>query len=229
MLCGGTEACVTPLTIGGFTSMKALHEGDDPNRASIPFDSDRSWFVLGEGAGALVLEELNHALNRGANILAELTGYGANCDAYHITAPEPNGTMAASAIADAINDAGLTADDIHYINAHGTSTSLNDKIETAAIKTALGRAAESVPVSSSKSMTGHLLGAAGAIESIICIKSIESGFVPPTINYRNPDPECDLDVVPNTGRAAEVINSMTISLGFGGHNAVLIFSQYGGK
>ncbi|MDR0818503.1 MAG: beta-ketoacyl-ACP synthase II [Oscillospiraceae bacterium] len=226
MLCGGTEACVTPLTIGGFTSMKALFEGDDPTRASIPFDSERSGFVLGEGAGVLVLEELGHALKRGANILAEVSGYGASCDAYHITAPEPTAAMATRAISDAIADAGLGAERISYINAHGTSTPMNDKVETAAIKLALGEAAYSVPVSSTKSMTGHLLGAAGAIEAIICVNALRDGYIPATINYKNPDPECDLDIVPNVGRNAELTHAMSISLGFGGHNAALIFSGY---
>ncbi|MDR2359745.1 MAG: beta-ketoacyl-ACP synthase II [Oscillospiraceae bacterium] len=228
MMCGGTEASVTPLTLGGFTSMKALYEGDDISRASIPFDAERSGFVLGEGAGILVLEELNHAIRRGANILAELSGYGASCDAYHITAPEPTASMAAAAIADAISDAGLNACQIGYVNAHGTSTPLNDKIETLAIKSAFGAAANTAAVSSTKSMTGHLLGAAGAIEAIVCVNALRDGFIPATINYRNPDPECDLDIVPNIGRDAKLEHAASISLGFGGHNAALIFSKYGG-
>ncbi|MDR1821730.1 MAG: beta-ketoacyl-ACP synthase II [Oscillospiraceae bacterium] len=227
MLCGGTEACVTPLTIGGFTSMKALHEGADPNRASIPFDAERSGFVLGEGAGALVLEELEHAKRRGAVILAELTGYGVSCDAYHITAPEPTGSNAARAISDALTDSRLRAEQISYINAHGTSTPLNDKIETAAIRQAFGESANSVAVSSTKSMTGHLLGAAGAVEAIVCVNALREGFIPATINYRTPDPECNLDIVPNAGREASLSHAMSISLGFGGHNAVIIFSKYG--
>ncbi|MDR2605727.1 MAG: beta-ketoacyl-ACP synthase II [Oscillospiraceae bacterium] len=228
MMCGGAEACVTPLTVGGFTSMKALYVGGDPLRASIPFDAERSGFVLGEGSGVLVLEEMEHAKRRGAEILAELRGYGVSCDAYHITAPEPTGAAAARAIADALTDAGLSAGEISYINAHGTSTPLNDKIETAAIKLAFGESAYAVPISSTKSMTGHLLGAAGAVEAIICVNALREGFVPPTINYRCADSECDLDIVPNVGRSAQLNHAMSISLGFGGHNAVIIFSEYGG-
>jgi 3-oxoacyl-[acyl-carrier-protein] synthase II len=228
MLCGGTEACVAPLPIGGFTSMRALHEGNDPNRASIPFDKERSGFVLGEGAGILVLEELSHAQKRGATILAELSGYGVSCDAFHITAPEPTGATAARAISDAVEDAGLLPEQVSYINAHGTSTPMNDKVETAAIKTALGQAAYSVPVSSTKSMTGHLLGAAGAVEAIICVKAITDGFVPATVNYKNPDPECDLDVVRNIGRNVPIRHALSVSLGFGGHNAVVAISKFEG-
>jgi 3-oxoacyl-[acyl-carrier-protein] synthase II len=226
MLCGGTEACVAPLTIGGFTSMRALHEGGDPNRASIPFDKERSGFVLGEGAGMLVLEELSHAQRRGATILAALSGYGVSCDAFHITAPEPTATAAARAIADAIADAGLLPEHISYINAHGTSTPMNDKVETTAIKLALGAAATNVPISSTKSMTGHLLGAAGAVEAVICVKALADSFVPATINYREPDTDCDLDVVPNVGRNAPLNHALSISLGFGGHNAVIAISKF---
>jgi 3-oxoacyl-[acyl-carrier-protein] synthase II len=228
MMCGGTEACVSPLTIGGFTSMKALYEGGNVSRASIPFDAERSGFVLGEGAGIIVLEELEHALRRGADILAELSGYGASCDAYHITAPEPTGAMAVRAISDAISDAGLAPEQIGYINAHGTSTPMNDKTETLAIKSAFGHAAADIPVSSTKSMTGHLLGAAGAVEAIVCVNALRGGFVPATINYRVPDPECALNIVQNAGREMSVEHAMSISLGFGGHNAALIFSKYGG-
>lgn len=227
MMCGGTESCVTPLTIGGFTSMKALYEGDDVSRASIPFDAERSGFVLGEGAGVLVLEELSHALNRDAVIHAEVAGYGVTCDAFHITAPEPEGKMAAKAIADAIADAGLSPGQIGYINAHGTSTPMNDKIETAAVKAAFGEeAAYKTPISSTKSMTGHLLGAAGAIEAIISVKAMTDGFLPATINYQTPDPDCDLDIIKNTGRGTKVDHVLSTSLGFGGHNAALIFSRY---
>jgi len=226
MLCGGTEACVNPLAIGGFTSMKALHEGADATRASIPFDAERSGFVLGEGAGVLVLEELEHARRRGAKILAEVTGYGATCDAHHITAPEPSGKPAARAMSDALRDAGLSPGDLSYINAHGTSTPMNDKTETLAIKTAFGEASARIPVSSTKSMLGHLLGAAGAVEAIICVQALTDGFIPATINYRQPDPECDLDIVPNEGRAATLRHAMSVSLGFGGHNAAVIFSRY---
>jgi len=225
MLCGGSEACVLPLSMGGFTSMKALHEGDNPARASIPFDAERSGFVLGEGAGVLVLEAEAHARARGAEILGYLSGYGATCDAHHITAPEPSGQMAAAAMSDAIRDAGLTPADIGYINAHGTSTPLNDKIETAAVRTALGARAEGVPISSTKSMTGHLLGAAGAVEAILCLLALREGFIPATIGYQTPDPECNLDIVPNTGRSAALRHTMSNSLGFGGHNASLILSK----
>ncbi|MDR2531067.1 MAG: beta-ketoacyl-ACP synthase II [Oscillospiraceae bacterium] len=225
MMCGGTEACVTPLTIGGFTSMKALHEGGDPARASIPFDAERSGFVLGEGAAVLILEEREHAIRRGAVILAELSGYGASCDAYHITAPEPSGASAARAITDALSDAALEASNVGYINAHGTSTLLNDKIETAAIKLAFGDAAGSVAISSTKSMTGHLLGAAGAVEAIVCVNALRDGFIPATIHLRTQDPECDLDVTPNVGCEAALSAAMSISLGFGGHNAAIIFTR----
>lgn len=228
MLCGGTEASIGSLAVGGFTSMKALYEGDDPNRATIPFDKERSGFVMGEGAGILVLEELEHAKKRGATILGEVTGYGVTCDAYHITAPEPTGTQAARAMHEAILDAGLKPEDIGYINAHGTSTPLNDKTETMAVKTALGDAAKTVKMSSTKSMTGHLLGAAGAVEAIFCAKSIEESFIPATIHYQVADEDCDLDIVPNVGQTLSYQHAMTNSLGFGGHNASLIISKFGG-
>lgn len=227
MLCGGAESTVIPLAVGGFTAMRALHEGSDPNRASIPFDAARSGFVLGEGAGILILEEYGHARRRGARIYAELSGYGATCDAYHITAPEPAGRGAARAMRLALSDAGLSPLDLGYINAHGTSTELNDKTETAAVKAVFGEGYRRIPVSSTKSMTGHMLGAAGGIEAIVCVLALREGFVPATINYCEPDPECDLDVVPNVGRHAELIHVMSNSLGFGGHNASLIFSKTG--
>jgi 3-oxoacyl-[acyl-carrier-protein] synthase II len=224
-LCGGAEACVNPLAIGGFTSMQALHLGDDPARASIPFDAERNGFVLGEGAGMLVLESLDHALARGARIYAEVSGFGATCDAYHMTAPDPEGTGAARAMARAIADAGLTPSDIGYINAHGTSTPLNDKGESLAVKAVFG-ADTKVAISSTKSMTGHLLGAAGAVEALICAHAVRDGFIPATINYRVPDPDCDLDVVPNQGRTASLEHALSNSLGFGGHNASLVISRY---
>lgn len=224
-LTGGAEACVNPLAIGGFTSMQALHLGSDPTRASIPFDRERSGFILGEGAGMLVLEELDHALARGANIYAEVSGFGATCDAYHMTAPDPEGAGAARAMARAIGDAGLTPADIGYINAHGTSTPLNDKGESLAVKTVFG-ADTQVALSSTKSMTGHLLGAAGAVEAIICAHAVRDGFIPATINYRIPDQDCDLDVVPNEGRTVTVQHALSNSLGFGGHNATLVISRY---
>lgn len=227
MLCGGTESTTVPLAMGGFTSMRALHEGGDPNRASIPFDAERSGFVLGEGAGILILEEYGHAMRRGARIYAELSGYGATCDAYHITAPDPSGYGAAQSMKLALEDAELAPAGVDYINAHGTSTELNDKTETAAIKAIFGEAASSIPVSSTKSMTGHMLGAAGGVEAIVCVLAIQNGFIPATINYRIPDPECDLDVVPNAGRRADLSCAMSNSLGFGGHNASLIFSKLG--
>ncbi len=225
MLAGGTEAGITPLSIGGFASMKALHTGDDPMRASIPFDAERSGFVMGEGAGVLVLEEYEHAVKRGARIYCELAGYGANCDAYHITAPRPDGSVAAACMSLAVQDAGLKPSDIAYINAHGTSTPLNDSGETKAVKLAFGEHARELMISSTKSMTGHLLGASGAVEAIITILSIYDSYVPATINYKIPDPECDLDIVPNEGRTAEIKAAMSNSLGFGGHNASLVFKK----
>lgn len=226
MLAGGSEAAVTKLAIGGFTSMKALCESDDPTRASIPFDAERSGFVMGEGAGVLMLEEYEHARARGAKIYAEIVGYGATCDAYHITSPAPGGEGGARAMVEAVKDAGIQPEDIDYINAHGTSTSLNDKFETAAVKVAFGDHAYKLAMSSTKSMTGHLLGAAGAIEAIITARALQDGFIPATINYRTPDPECDLDIVPNEGRKAELRYAMSNSLGFGGHNASLVLKKY---
>ena len=223
-VCGGSEATVVPLGVGGFTAMQALHIGDNPSRASIPFDAERSGFVMGEGAGILVLEEYQQARARGAHIYAEIAGFGASCDAFHITAPEPEGRGALASMSRAISDAGLSTADIDYINAHGTSTPLNDKSETLAIHTLFG-AETSVPVSSTKSMTGHMLGAAGAVEAIACIMALHDDFIPPTINYRVPDPECALDVVPNEGRATQVKVAMSNSLGFGGHNTSLVLSK----
>ncbi|MGN1314722.1 MAG: beta-ketoacyl-ACP synthase II [Lachnospiraceae bacterium] len=225
ILCGGSEAAITPLGIGGFTSMKALHMGTDPNRASIPFDKERSGFVMGEGAAMLVLEEYEHAVNRGAKIYCEVAGYGTNCDANHMTAPLEDGSQAAKCMQLAIKDAGITPDRIDYINAHGTSTPLNDKGETKAVKLAFGEAAGKVMISSTKSMTGHLLGASGAVEGVITVLSIQNDFVPATINYREPDEECDLDIVPNEGRKTKVNFAMSNSLGFGGHNASIVFKK----
>ena len=226
MLCGGSEACITEFGIGGFTSLKALAQADDPNRASIPFDKERSGFVMGEGAGILVLEELEHALNRNAKIYAEVVGYGANCDAYHITAPSEDGSGAAKCMQKAMKDAGVTADAIEYINAHGTSTPMNDKCETMAVKKAFGENAKNLMMSSTKSMTGHLLGASGAVEGIITAMAVKDGFVPATINYKEADENCDLDIVANVGREKEIKYAMSNSLGFGGHNASVIFKKY---
>ena len=228
MLCGGTEASVTPLAIGGFTSMKALTTAEDPSRASIPFDAERSGFVMGEGAAILVLEELEHAKKRGASIIAEIVGYGATCDAYHMTAPAPDGSGGEKAMAMALWDGGAAAEEVGYINAHGTSTHLNDAGETAAVKTVFGEHAYKLAMSSTKSMTGHMLGAAGAVEAAFTALALRDGFLPATINYRTPDPECDLDIVPNIGREAEVRYALSNSLGFGGHNASLLFKRWEG-
>lgn len=226
MLCGGTEACITEIGIGGFTSMRALHTGNDPKRASIPFDKDRSGFVMGEGAAVLILEEEEHAKNRGANIYGEVVGYGANCDANHITAPLEDGSMAAKCLTLALNDANVKPEDIDYINAHGTSTHLNDSGETKAIKLAFSEHAKKLMVSSTKSMTGHLLGAAGAVEAGFSVLALKDGFVPATIGYENFDEECDLDIVPNVGRNKDIKYAVSNSLGFGGHNACLVFKKY---
>ena len=226
MLCGGTEAAVTPLAIGGFTSMKALSQATDPNRASIPFDAERSGFVLGEGAAILVLEELQHALDRGAHIYAEFVGYGATCDAYHMTAPRPDGSGGAKAMAMAIADAGIMPDQVDYINAHGTSTHLNDAGETAAVKMVFGDHARKLSMSSTKSMTGHMLGAAGAVEAMFTALSLRDGYMPATIHYSVPDPECDLDVVPNEGREAQLRYALSNSLGFGGHNGSILLKKW---
>lgn len=225
MLCGGSEASITPLGIGGFSSMMALSTATDPSRASIPFDKERSGFVMGEGAGVLVLEEYEHAVKRGAKIYCEMVGYGATCDANHVTAPLADGSMAAKAMEKAMEDGGVAPEQITYINAHGTSTSLNDKGETKAIKLAFGEAAKKVMISSTKSMTGHLLGASGAVEAIITVLSVKNDLVPPTIHYQVPDEECDLDYVPNQARKARVEYAMSNSLGFGGHNASVVFKK----
>ena len=226
VLCGGSESAVNPLAIGGFTSLRALTTNSDPDRASIPFDAERSGFVLGEGAGALVLESYDHAVARGAKILGEIVGYGASCDAYHITAPTPGGEGPAAAMTAALTDAGIAPEAVGYINAHGTSTPMNDAGETAAVKLAFGDHARSLAISSTKSMTGHLLGAAGAVEAIFCAKALEEGYLPATIHYQVADPACDLDVVPNVGRSADIRYAMSNSLGFGGHNASLILKKW---
>ena len=229
VLAGGTEAGITPLGIAGFTNIKALTKSEDKTRASIPFDKERSGFVMGEGAGVIVLEELEHAKKRGAKIYAEMVGYGATSDAYHITSPAPGGEGGARAMKIAMKEAKVNPEEITYINAHGTSTHLNDSCETQAIKTALGEeVAKKVMVSSTKGHMGHLLGAAGGVEAIVCAKAIAEGFVPATINYRVPDEECDLDVVPNKGRKIEVKYAISNSLGFGGHNASILFKKYEG-
>jgi len=227
MITGGSEAAITPLGFGGFCSIKALStRNDNPARASRPFDKERDGFVMGEGAAIMVIESLEHAVKRGAPILAELVGYGASDDAYHITAPEPNATGAARAMEAAIKDAGISKDEVDYINAHGTSTPLNDKAETLAIKKVFGERASEIPVSSTKSMTGHLLGAAGAVELAASILTMNAGFIHPTINYETPDPECDLDYVPNVPRQKEFNVVLSNSLGFGGHNSVIIAKRY---
>jgi len=225
MLCGGTESSLTDLGIGGFTAMKALNPTDDPMRASIPFDKERGGFVMGEGAGALILEEYEHAKARGAKIYGEVVGYGATCDAYHITAPDPNGAGGAACMKMAINDAGIEPTQVGYINAHGTSTHLNDACETAAIKATFGEHAYKLMVSSTKSMTGHLLGGAGAVEAIFTTLALYDGFIPATINYKVFDEECDLDIVPNEGRNVQVEYAISNSLGFGGHNASVLFKK----
>ncbi|WP_404351954.1 beta-ketoacyl-ACP synthase II [Sutcliffiella horikoshii] len=226
MISGGTEAPLTEMSFAGFSSAKALSMNPDPKTASRPFDANRDGFVMGEGAGIVVLEELEHALARGARIYAEIVGYGATGDAHHITAPAPGGEGGVRAMRMAIEDAGLQPGDIDYINAHGTSTEYNDKFETLAIKEVLGVHASDVAISSTKSMTGHLLGAAGGVEAIFTIKAIENAVIPPTINLVTPDPECDLDYVPNEARHKEVKAAMSNSLGFGGHNATIVFKKY---
>lgn len=227
MLAGGSEAAVTPLAYAGFINMRALSKrNDQPEKASRPFDADRDGFVLGEGAGLLVLESSDHALARGATIYGELAGYGATADAYHVTAPAPKGEGAARAMGRAIWDAGIRPEQVDYINAHGTSTPYNDKTETEAIKTVFGDAANRVRISSTKSMTGHLLGASGGIEAIATILAINHGTIPPTINYETPDPECDLNYTPNEAAPAEVNLAMSNTFGFGGHNAVLVIKRW---
>ncbi len=228
VLAGGTEAPITPTGIAGFTNIKALTQEKNIERASIPFDKERSGFVMGEGAGIIVLEELEHAITRGANIIAEIVGYGATSDAYHITSPSPDGEGGARAMKIAIEDAKIKPEEITYINAHGTSTHLNDSGETKAVKKALGEASKKVMMSSTKGNTGHLLGAAGGVEAIVCAKAIQDNFVPATINYKVPDEECDLDIVPNKGRNVQIKYAMSNSLGFGGHNSSIILKKYEG-
>jgi 3-oxoacyl-[acyl-carrier-protein] synthase II len=225
---GGSEAAITPISIAGLSVMTALTtRNDDPKRASRPFDLQRDGFLMGEGAAALVLESLEHAQQRGAPILAELLGYGTTNDAYHISAPAENGAGAALCMRLALQDAALQPDEIDYINAHGTSTPLNDKSETAAIKAVFGEGAYHLPISSTKSMTGHLMGASGALEAAICVQALQDQMIPPTINYETPDPECDLDYTPNVSRAANLRVAMSNSFGFGGHNATIILGRYG--
>jgi 3-oxoacyl-[acyl-carrier-protein] synthase II len=227
MLAGGSEAAIVPIAMAGLGVMTALStRNDDPQRASRPFDLSRDGFVMGEGAAVMVLESLEHAQRRGARILAEINGYGSSNDAFHISAPSENGSGAALCMRQALDDAGLRTTDIDYINAHGTSTPLNDKSETAAIKTVFGEQAYNIPISSTKSMTGHLLGASGALEAVLSVKIIQDSMLPPTINYETPDPDCDLDYVPNTSRPARVQRVMSNSFGFGGHNASIIISEY---
>jgi 3-oxoacyl-[acyl-carrier-protein] synthase II len=226
MICGGAESAITPLGVAGFASAKALSfRNDDPGTASRPFDKERDGFVIGEGSGVLVLETLSHAEARGATILAEIVGYGTTCDAHHITSPTPGGVGGAAAMRLALEDGGLSADSIDYVNAHGTSTPANDSNETAAIKSALGQRAQKIPVSSTKSMTGHLLGGSGGIEAVACVLALQHNVVPPTINYTNPDPDCDLDVVPNSAREHTLERVLSNSFGFGGHNVCLAFQR----
>jgi 3-oxoacyl-[acyl-carrier-protein] synthase II len=227
MIVGGSEAPIIPTAVAGFSSMKALStRNDEPEKASRPFDRDRDGFVMGEGAAVLVLEEYEHAMRRGAKIYAELVGYGATADAYHITAPCVDGEGAVKCMLRALEDAKLSPDEVDYINAHGTSTKLNDAAETLAIKKVFGERAYKIPISSTKSMIGHLLGAAGAIEAVATIMTIHTGIIHPTINYENPDPECDLDYVPNEARKKEVNVAISNSFGFGGHNVCLVFKKF---
>jgi 3-oxoacyl-[acyl-carrier-protein] synthase II len=223
---GGSDATITPMAVAGFSNMKALTKNDDPETASRPFDAQRDGFVMGEGAGILILEEMEHAKNRGADILAEVSGYGATADAHHLTSPAPDGEGAVRAMKRALEDAACSPSDIDYINAHGTSTPYNDKIETSAIKTVFGNHSRDLYVSSTKSMTGHLLGAAGGIEAIASVLTIKNNYLPPTIHYENSDPECNLNYVPNNSIEKEVHYAMSNTFGFGGHNAVLIFKSY---
>jgi 3-oxoacyl-[acyl-carrier-protein] synthase II len=227
MVCGGSEAAIAPVSIAGFKNMGALStRNDEPERASRPFDAKRDGFVAGEGAGVVILESLDHALGRGARIYAELIGYGATADASHITAPDEEGAGLARAMELALWDAGLTPAEVDYINAHGTSTPLNDRTETRAIRVVFGPHADRLAVNSTKSMLGHLMGAAGAVEAIVCVKTLETGWVHPTINYEHPDPECDLDYVPNQARRLEPRVALSNSSGFGGHNGCLLFRRW---
>jgi 3-oxoacyl-[acyl-carrier-protein] synthase II len=227
MIAGGTESCIVPTAVGGFCALRALSKrNDDPSHASRPFDRDRDGFIMAEGCGLVTMETLDHAKKRNAAIIAEMAGFGMTCDAYHITAPDPEGDGAGRAMSMALVDAAFNPEDIDYINAHGTSTKLNDKIETLSVKRSFGAHAKKVMISSTKSMTGHLLGAAGGVEFVACCLAIKDGIVPPTINYEHPDPECDLDYVPNTARKAKVAACMSNSLGFGGHNASLVVKSF---
>ena len=226
MITGGSEACITGLTLAGFCASKAMTTNDDPIAACRPFDLERNGFILGEGAGVLILEELEHALNRGANIIAEIVGYGCTNDAFHITSPAEGGEGAARCMKVAIEDASINTHEIGYINAHGTSTKANDKGETAAVKSVFGQHAYELSISSTKSMTGHMLGASGAIEAIITALALKDQFLPPTINYKTPDPECDLNYVPNKGKKADFTYALTNSFGFGGHNATLVLKAF---
>ncbi|MFY9402262.1 MAG: beta-ketoacyl-ACP synthase II [Candidatus Omnitrophota bacterium] len=227
MITGGTESCIVPTAVGGFCALRALSKrNDEPQKASRPFDRDRDGFIMAEGCGLVVLESLDHAIKRNAKIIAEIVGFGMTCDAYHITAPDPEGEGAARAMSLALADANLNPEDVDYINAHGTSTKLNDKIETLSIKRVFGDYAKEVMVSSTKSVTGHLLGAAGGVEFLACCLAIRDQVVPPTINYDHPDPECDLDYVPNTARKTKVEVCVSNSLGFGGHNATLVVKKF---
>ncbi len=225
-ICGGTEATLTHFTVNGFDNMTALSRSKDPNRASIPFDKERDGFVMGEGAGILILEELEQAKKRGAHIYAEVVGYGATGDAYHITSPDPSGIGAVKSMEFALNDAGITPEQVDYINAHATSTPINDKMETSAIKQLFGPHAKKVAISGTKSMTGHLLGAAGAIEGIICAKALEEGIIPPTIGYREKDEECDLSYTVEGAKKQSIQYAISNSLGFGGHNATICLKKY---
>jgi 3-oxoacyl-[acyl-carrier-protein] synthase II len=228
MLSGGSEATITPVGYAGFCNMKAMGTSfnDEPTRSSRPFDARRDGFIMGEGAGVLVLETLEHAKARGANILCEVIGHAATCDAYHITSPDPSGRGLQACIRNCLKDAGISETDVDYINAHGTSTPYNDKTESASIKAVFGNHAHTVKISSTKSMTGHLLGAAGGIEAIACIQTIRTGKIAPTINYENPDPECDLSYVPNKAIEAPVNIAISNNLGFGGHNATVAFKGF---
>lgn len=225
MICGGAEAAITELALGGFNNMRAVSFSEDPNRASIPFDKERDGFVMGEGSGILVIESYDHAVARGADIVAEIKGFASTSDAFHMTAPAENGEGGARSMRHAVEDAGLKPEDIDYINAHGTSTPLNDKNETAAIKTVFGDYAYKLSISSTKSMTGHLLGGAGGIEAVICCMALKDQFVPATVNYKVADEDCDLDYTVNNGKSKELNNVLTNSLGFGGHNSTVIFSK----
>jgi len=227
MITGGAEAAITPLAMAGFIQMKAMStRNEEPEKSSRPFDLGRDGFVIGEGAAILILETLEHALDRGARIYAEIVGYGSTCDAFHMTAPDPEGYGAANSMKEALGDAGIKPSEVDYINAHATATPPGDKAETLAIKKVFGEYASKVAISSTKSMTGHLLGASGGLEAIVCVLAIKEGIIPPTINYEQPDPDCDLDIVPNTARKAEVDVALSNSFGFGGHNATLVFKKY---